>query len=387
MAIEQGKIVLLIRKYQDESITAEETLLLREWLAQDKENTDLLTQIKDESWLRAQLEGYHSLASEDLERESSRMAQQIAGRQVAKVRPIWIRYAVASMALIALSIGLYFYNPSTLSENETLALVEAERIPQPGGNKATLMIDGGETIALSEAHSGLIVAGKMAYEDGSAVAATATSFATLNTPRGGQYSITLPDGTKVRLNASSSLRYPVRFDGAERRVVLTGEAFFEVAHDARQPFIVETALQRLQVLGTVFNINAYTDEKQIATTLIQGKVAVSRAASGAVSTILSPGQQSLLDSKRLDVIDVDAAEAIAWKDGKFIFNNSDIHTVMRQIARWYDIEVQYMDDVSAVTFSGSLSRSAPITAILEDLELTQSITFNMEGRRVVVRKR
>lgn len=387
--MEQDKIVLLIRKYHDNSITTDEMLLLEKWLALDPENTTLLTQMNDGSWLRTQLEVYDNLASTDRDREARMIAQKISGRPSAKIKPIWPRYAVASILFMVFSISLYlsFYKFSASSGTDTSGIVEAKDMPQPGGNRATLILEGGETIALSEAHSGLIITDSLAYEDGSLIAAVPTSFATLRTPIGGNYSVILPDGTKVKLNASSSLRYPTRFDGGIRKVILTGEAFFEVAHNLKQPFVVETETQSVKVLGTVFNINAYTDEQQVATTLIEGKVAVTRALSDAEPVILAPGQQSLLDSRGMKVVVVDAADAVAWRDGKFIFSNSDIYTVMRQMARWYDVEVEYIDNVSAVTFSGSLSRSAPITAILEDLELTQSIKFNIEGRRIVVRRK
>lgn len=388
--MEHEKIVLLLQKYVEDSITSEERILLEEWGTLHPDNRELLSQIKDESWLRGELENYNRLAPKDIDTESLILSRKINKRKPNNIRPLWRRYAsVAAVLLVAFSIGIYFYfysrDTSINADSREVNIAQSPVVP--GANRATLTTEAGETIVLSEAHSGLIVGDTLIYEDGSAISTLKTSFATLNTPRGGQYAVTLPDGTKVWLNASSSLRYPTRFTGTDRRVFLTGEAFFEVAHNIDQPFIVDTDLQTLKVLGTVFNINAYADERQIATTLVEGKVAVRQKAEGANPVILRPGQQSLMDERAVQIVAVDVQEEIAWKDGKFVFYNSAIQAVMRQLARWYNVEIVYVDDVSTISFTGSLSRSAPLTDILEDIALTESVNLKLEGRRIMVRRR
>ena len=388
--MEQEKIVLLLQKYFEDGITSDERILLEEWAKLHPDNRELLSQIKDESWLREELETFNRLAPKDIETESLILSHKIIKSKPKTIRSLWRRYAsVAAVLLVAFSIGIYsyFYNRDTSINTDSTRVNISQNSVVPGSNRATLTTDAGETVVLSEIHSGLIVGDTLIYEDGSVISTSKTSFATLSTPRGGQYAVTLPDGTKVWLNASSSLRYPTRFTGTDRRVFLTGEAFFEVAHNVDQPFIVDTDLQMLQVLGTVFNINAYADERQIATTLVEGKIAVRKKGAGDSPVVLRPGQQSLMDDKAVKIVAVDVQEEIAWKDGKFVFYNSAIQAVMRQLARWYDVEIVYLDDVSAISFTGSLSRSAPLTDILEDIALTESVNLKLEGRRIIVRRR
>ena len=203
---------------------------------------------------------------------------------------------------------------------------------------------------------------------------------TLATPRGGQYQLTLPDGSKVWLNAASSLRYPVAFLGAERRVEVTGEAYFEVTKNASQPFKVSLRdNQEVDVLGTSFDINAYADEPEIRTTLLTGAVKTE-------GVTLKPGQQAAWTLNRPVRVrsDADVEEAIAWKNGKFIFSGGDIQSVMRQLERWYDVEVDYKGDFKGVELVGVISRFKNISEILNMLEQTHTVTFQVEGRRVTV---
>lgn len=388
--MEQEKIVLLLQKYVEDNITTDEKILLEEWAKLHPDNRKLLSQVKTESWLLAELENYNRLAPKDIDAESLMLSRKINKSTPKNSKSLWRRYAsIAAALLVTFSIGmyLYFYSRDTSTNTDSRKVNILQNPVFPGANRATLTTDAGETVLLSETHSGLIVGDTLIYEDGTAISTSKTSFATLSTPRGGQYAVTLPDGTKVWLNASSSLRYPTQFTGAERRVSVTGEAFFEVTHNTHQPFIVDTDLQTLQVLGTVFNINAYADERQTATTLVEGKIAIRKKATGHNPVILRPGQQSLMDERAVKIVPVDVQEEIAWKDGKFVFYNSAIQAVMRQLARWYDVEIVYVDDVSAISFTGSLSRSAPLTDILEDIALTESVNLKLEGRRIMVRRR
>jgi transmembrane sensor len=213
----------------------------------------------------------------------------------------------------------------------------------------------------------------------------------IETPIGGKYQINLPDGTKVWLNAASSLRYPVVFTGAERRVELTGEGYFEVSKDKNKRFIVSTEGQELSVFGTHFNINAYTDEPAIKTTLLEGSVKVSQTnrptpGQPALSRFLNPGQQSILNAKTFEVKKVDTESAVDWKNGRFIFNNEDIQSAMRKLSRWYNIKVSYEGDFKDINFGGSFSRSNHLADIIKILEATNEFKFEVEGREVKIVK-
>ena len=213
------------------------------------------------------------------------------------------------------------------------------------------------------------------------------SYNILSTPYGGQYQVTLPDGTIVWLNSASNLRYPTSFTGHERRVEITGEAYFEVAKNARQPFKVKINLSNgegseVEVLGTHFNINAYDDETTIRTTLFEGSVKINQSTG---TTQIKPGQQ--LQTGKTGQIKIinnaDLEETIAWKEGRFQFGNADINCIMRQLARWYDIDVKYEGNISR-HFSGIIPRNVNLLKVLNMLELTGEVNFKVEGKKVIV---
>ncbi|HWW40381.1 FecR family protein, partial [Pedobacter sp.] len=198
-----------------------------------------------------------------------------------------------------------------------------------------------------------------------------------------QYQLKLPDGTLVWLNSASSLRFPTQFAGKERSVELDGEAYFEVAKNKEMPFKVHVRAMEVRVLGTHFNVMAYDDEESISTTLLEGSVKVSNALQTAV---IRPGQQASLkkSSGILGVEEVNTVEAIAWKNGKFLFADEDIETIMRRISRWYNVEVEYRGNLSDKNFAGSISRYENVSEVLKMLELTGTIHFKVEGRRIIV---
>jgi len=210
---------------------------------------------------------------------------------------------------------------------------------------------------------------------------------TITVPKGGKFKLLLADGTSVMLNASSSLSFPINFSGKERRVKLMGEGYFEVTKKVTKaeklPFIVETDKQIVTVLGTTFNINAYQDEETVKTTLIEGSVKVSPTDRN-TSIILKPGQQSILNNKNLTFKQVDASQSIAWKQGDFAFDDMPLEEIMRQISRWYDVEVSYEENIGKIKFGGSISRSKDIQEVLDVLKLT-GIHFNLKGRRIMIK--
>ncbi len=210
----------------------------------------------------------------------------------------------------------------------------------------------------------------------------------ISTPRGGKYQIILVDGTKVWLNASSSLKFPTSFAANQRSVEVTGEAYFEVTKNEVKPFYVVTKGQTIEVLGTKFNVSAYSDEKNLTTTLLEGSVKIN---AGKQSIIIKPGEQSVLEKDQLEIGTTNIDEAIAWKNDKFKFNNENIVSLMRKISRWYDVEVEFRGKISNEGFGGQVSRSRNISEVLEVLQLTGLVHFeiskgdaNGKGRRVIV---
>ncbi|MNK45200.1 fec operon regulator FecR [compost metagenome] len=302
--------------------------------------------------------------------------------------------ATATVAVVILGVcSLVFYQTRT-NEKEPQNLVI-----RPGSDKAKLRLADGRTIYLdsttseniAHATAGAVQISEMGVLDYSNLKGPKQGLGTntITVPRGGQFRLLLSDGTKISLNASSSLTFPTNFSGSERRVKLEGEAYFEVAKKIikgtkteRVPFIVETDRQQLLVLGTTFNINAYPDEKNVKTTLIEGSVQVSPSEQ-ASPKILKPGQQSVLNGKNLSIHQIDVSQAVAWKQGDFTFDEMPLEEIMRQISRWYDVEVSYEDNMGKIKFGGSISRSKDIKEVLEVLKLT-GIHFNLKGRRIMV---
>lgn len=263
----------------------------------------------------------------------------------------------------------------------------------PGRNQALLTLADGRTVLLDQAGRGLLARqggsqvqktadGQLRYAVGAPTTGQPLLYNTVATPRGGQYQLTLPDGSQVWLNAASSLRFPVAFTGAERRVELTGEAYFEVAKDARHPFKVAARGAEVTVLGTHFDVQAYPDEPALAATLLEGAVRLSQ---GSRQVVLQPGQQARPQPDgTVQVRAVDVQHAVAWKNGYFVFNDEPIEGIMRQVARWYDVDVQYQGALTNKDFNGKISRYKDAAAVLRMLELTGAVRFTTQGHRITV---
>ncbi|MEP6611631.1 MAG: FecR family protein [Mucilaginibacter sp.] len=326
------------------------------------------------------------------------LKEGIAQRILASARPSTIPFYKrtlirAASILVFASIGLYLlYNhyprhPQPIVNNKIYKNDVA-----PGGNKAILTLADGSKLVLNNSKNGPLAtqAGIQVIKRDSLLSYKVTaasnnkvSYNSIATPKGGQYQLVLADGTKVWLNSASSLRYPTSFTGKDRTVELTGEAYFEVAKNKNQPFNVKTTTQTVQVLGTHFNVNAYRDENTVKTTLLEGSVKVYSATG---NVMISPGQQSALANNGSFVInkDLDTDEIIAWKNGVFQFNEADIQTIMRQIARWYDIDVEFKGAMPANTYHGKISRNSNVSQVLKILELS-GINFTIEGRKISVK--
>ncbi|HEY4208634.1 MAG TPA: FecR domain-containing protein [Puia sp.] len=266
----------------------------------------------------------------------------------------------------------------------------------PGGNRAILTLANGKTIVLDSAAIGKLAQqgnvkvikmqdGKLGFE-GVGVTKEEVLYNTVSTPYGGKYQVVLTDGTKVWLNAASSLVFPTAFKGATREVSLKGEGYFEVAPNASQPFVVNVGDMKVDVLGTSFNINAYEDEGAVRTTLVEGAV---RIGGGGASKTLGVGEQNVWDRKdRMEVIhDADVETAVAWKNGLIQFHSADMPVIMRQLARWYNVQVVYAsEDIKDESFSGSIPSTEHISEVLKMLELTGTVHFDVTGQSIMVRR-
>lgn len=334
------------------------------------------------------------LSAEDREKRS-RIFQRInhTTKQPKVVKLRWWRAAAAILIGVAGVAGLYNIKQTQKTITAKRAEPTATHLITPGSNKATLTLANGATVTLDDAANGVVAQagntdikkirkGLLSYEGSDASGAATLN--TISVPRGGQYAVVLADGTSVWLNSESSLTYPVAFSGTERKVILKGEAYFEVSQNAQQPFIVQADVAEVKVLGTSFNINAYKDERDIRATLLTGSVRVNKGTDG---TLLVPGEQGVVNATQPGVSKrkVRTDQVVAWKAGYFIFRNNTIQDIMRQVGRWYDVEVEYKE-VPQGAFGGTFSKNKDIKELLNALELTGLLHFKIEGRKIIVMK-
>lgn len=388
------RLQYLVNRYFNGTCTEEEQTELARWI-DTAENDDALKEMVEETW-----SGYQPKTA---------MPEEVSGRILSslfvkeKPRPAGIlRFmrhwrAAAAAAILIVMAGTAYRLLRPAGEQATTADAAQRYLNEvpAGGNKAVLTLGDGTVITLDSAANGLLAQqgkvqvlkmanGQLRYQgDGGQVEATSTN--TMRTPRGGEYRLTLPDGTKVWLNAASSITFPVAFTGQERSVQISGEVYFEVARMEEQPFRVTAGNTTVEVLGTHFNINAYQGEPVIRTTLLEGSVKVN---SEGAAAMLVPGQQArIIGSGNLDVVDdVDVDEVMAWKNGYFQFNDADMPSVMRQLENWYDITVTYEGGkVPERSFGGGIQRSLPLTKVLTILE-ENDVKFRVEGRNITVLK-
>lgn len=312
---------------------------------------------------------------------------------VARQLSLFAKLSIAAAVLLILSFGTWFILQK--QEPAVFELSVAKDIA-PGQNKATLTLASGRKIILAEAAVGEILrepgglsishtkSGELIYTSKATGKQTVgAAWNTLETFKGEQHQLMLPDGSHVWLNAASSITFPDSFS-ATREVSVSGEVYFEVAHDPSRPFIVKSKGQRVEVLGTHFNINVYPDEPSGKTTLLEGAVRISTDANG--SSLLKPGEQASLTAGKIRVAKVSTDEVIAWKNGYFMFESEDIRSVMRKISRWYNVEVVYEGEVPQDTFGGTIDRFAKVSQVLKKLQLTDKVHFKVEGRRIIVTK-
>jgi ferric-dicitrate binding protein FerR (iron transport regulator) len=394
---------ILLEGYKNDSLSEQELNELL--LLLDANDTALKTSIANDLQQNA-FAGFTTAAQR--QRMFDHVLNKSQAQRKLQVIALWRRIAVAAAILVMLGAGTYIWLMRT-PENKTVKTGTSANEQQdvlPGGNKAVLTLADGSTIILDSAKNGQLVQqgkttiiksgdGKLVY-DAKALTTDQSpiTYNTLATPRGGQYQLVLPDGSKVWLNAASSIRYPTVFTGTERKVEIKGEAYFEVAHltpkgnSKKAPFIVKFATPsgnggEVVVLGTHFNVNAYEDEAMVKATLLEGSVQVT---GNAASATLKPGEQAVLSQTNAPLT-IDHSpnldQVMSWKNGQFYFSNSDIETIMRQMARWYDVEVEYKVRPED-RYTVSLSRHVPVSKLLKYLELSGGVRFKIDGKKVIV---
>jgi len=380
------QISLLADKWLKGTISREEKELFEAWYNNMPEGTV--------EWTDETIHSGQALRQHLLQQITQRIKDEGKGGLYQRLPLKQWRMAAAAVLLLLFSAGGYLYlskRQGKLLSSPNNALTAQHIVP--GSNKATLTLANGTVIALEDEKNGVLSqqgnakivklnSGQLAYNTARQPSAgSPAAFNTLSTPRGGQYQLTLADGTVVWLNAASSLTFPTAFSGKERGVTLSGEAYFEIAANASQPFIVKVGNMQVKVLGTHFNVMAYGDEQTMNTTLLEGAVKVSGATR---EVLLQPGQQVRMDQAgALKVAAANLDEVIAWKNGIFSFNNAGIEEVMRQIARWYDAEVVYPDGIPQDRFQGEINRNADIGTVLKILE-TSGVKFTVQGHKILV---
>jgi len=351
-----------------------------------------------ESWYLQYQQDAEPLSQAELEDEVASITESIAQKMpiVADQPPVFRRLrlpiGIAASILVILGIG-YLRSPERQKDQSVAQ--QAELSISPGRQAASLTLANGKKIFLSDQQTGKVVQGagvtitktsngELIY-DIKGTKNKASGFNTLATTNGETYRVRLPDGSMVWLNAASSLKYPVSFQhSAERVVQLSGEAYFEISKDRKHPFIVRSREQQVEVLGTHFNINAYHDEPDILTTLLEGSIRL-RPERG-IARILKPGQQAKLANGDLKILEADPRTATAWKDGHFRFRNESLQSVMRKISRWYNVEVIFQKGLPEDTYSGAVTRHSDIRQVLDIMEGSNNIHFTIKERRIIVSK-
>lgn len=323
----------------------------------------------------------------DRKSQALKKIQKVAVASKNKNMYRFLPYAAACLLVLTSATWIIkHYSTSSMPVALRTERVLGESI-QPGGSRATLTLQDGQTIQLDSLQAGIAVDDGVHYADGKAVVDLNTSqntLLTLRTPRGGEYKVTLSDGTVAHLNADSKLSYPTSFLDNTRLVSVSGEVYFDVAHDRERPFIIETPKGKIQVLGTSFNVRAYDDERKEQVTLVEGKVNV---AYGANSHQLNPSQQSISDGQRGQVKTVDVEDFVSWKHGVFSFANEDLESVSRKISRWYDIDINVNGGAKDVVIWGSVSRYETFDKFLAILNLIdKDLKIKIDGRRVNMMK-
>ena len=407
-----SRLEYLFTGYCNRALTDDEHQELMQLLRQPANDT-AIKELLDGVWNTLAIEDRLSLSKADALFSAILASDPVTRAAItqAPVRRLFTasRMAAAAVLLLCISAGVwyFFFKKPAPAVVQTSAPAHFNNDIPPGTNNAVLVLADGSRILLDSTANGALAQqgsttirknnGQVTYDVADRKPETgnrqpATFYNTITTARGNQYQLILPDGSKVWLNAESSVRFPVAFTGKERRVEITGEVFLDVVHNAAMPFTVVANGVEVHDLGTQFNVNVYDGSFQ--TTVVEGKVSVETAASRKLqaasentSAILVPGQQAQVNEQgSIKVVkDADVEATIAWKNGQFMFAGNNIQSVMRQLERWYDIDVSFAPNVSKEEFIGTITRFSNISAVLKMLERTGTVKFEIKGRKVIVK--
>jgi len=383
----------ILEKYVSGKITPEEKFAFKQWLEtiSDEEYHQLLL-MHEEVMIGSEVtRPYRPAMMEAIqqriaEAETGSPAIQMVDRRTRYTIGYWV--AAAAMVVLIAGWGVYYYAFNKIIEKPIIASMPNKGDVQPGHDGAVLHLSNGSTVVLDSAQNGTVATqgairvvklnGGVKYE-GRADKVDGVVYNDITTDRGRQWQLTLPDGTKVWLNAASSIHYPLTFTGHERVVEITGEAYFEVAHNPQQPFRVKAGNQVIEDVGTAFNVNAYEDEPSTETTLLEGSIKVKGLS-------LKPGQQVSTNRQgEVSLVkNVNIDQVVAWKNGAFSFTEADLYTVLRQLARWYNVEVIYRGPVTTRRFSGEIGRSLSLSQVLRILTRTHIHYQINDGTKLII---
>lgn len=403
-AFQMGRI---IRKYSRQEISAEEQVTLDNWIAQSEENKKLFDELLHKESLRSGLTIYHEIEARKEDASDKMMEMTFPGK--GRVRTMgWNFRRIAAAAAIALFVATGAFLLVTSKNEKPQIITETENKKfktdkEPGKDGAILTLANGKEIILDSAANGLLTLqgesevlkkdGMLSYSPSTVGGQGKALYNTLSTPRGRQFQLLLPDGSRLYLNAASSVRYPTVFSGKERVIEINGEAYLEIASLSQKgthgkvPFIVKANDMEVEVLGTQFNVKAYKDEASISTTLIEGKVTIK---SGSALALLTPGQQAIVaqSGNHGNVIRVvenaDTEEAIAWKNGLIAANRATIKEALMQISRWYNVDLVFKNEIKEEDIRIRVPRTASLSGVLKIFELSSRLRFEMEGDKLIV---
>jgi len=393
MLDQEFNISKLILGELNKTLSASEQAQLNSWVETSKANSDFYAQFTDQASLKSKFSAYRQ---NEENKVWIKIQAELSKSQVKTSKRLFfskkngIRQRIAIAAAITsffLATGLWFWISSTrIDQKHFYSNIK------PGTQGATLTLSSGKTIKLSAESNGKLaeesgvkitksIGGEISYEI-TGKGQASIGYNTLSTSNGETYKLSLPDGSRIWLNAASTLIYPTSFSSAiKRQVKLMGEAYFEIAKDKTHPFIVETNSQRVEVLGTHFNISAYQDEPLTKTTLMEGSVRISNPSQ---SQLLKPGEQAIVNGRDIAVVPGDLEEALDWKNGKIVFNDETLSTIMKKISRWYDVEVIYREGTDKLIYQGSVSRTSKISSVLNFFRDTETVDFIIQGRQITV---
>lgn len=403
MSIPKARIIELLIKHLRDELSETESLELKNWVAESNHNRETLEYFMTSESFRNTMRSVNSSHKRGLQRirEHISASAEIDEGMLTRRRKILVYKFVTAASIIAVVAVMVLYlwttkerKPAAVAGNAKQEQRFKNDIPAPSGSKTLLTLGDGSKIVLDEAKNGNLTSqgniqvvkknGLLTYVTTKNIVSSEVLYNTLETKKGGFFRLSLPDGSQVFLNAASSITYPTAFTGKERKVTVKGEAYFEVSKDPSMKFVVEANGVVTEVLGTRFNVNAYRDNGLASVTLLEGAI---RVGNDEHSAMLQPGQQAQLGKNEEIKItrQADIEQVMAWKNGVFRMRGTDIQAIMKEVERWYDVEIMFESKISQ-TFTGTISRKEPVSKLLKLLEMTDAVRFTIDGRKITVMK-